>query len=89
MSRLLNTLKYHKIKAPVWVGKLLSHIPFEIRPGVGKIYRLKKNEIRKYASLKASEKNIKYSYPFFLSLNMLLIIYLFIMIFISINTKLI
>ena len=30
MSRLLNTLKYHKIKAPIWVGKLLSHIPFEI-----------------------------------------------------------
>lgn len=65
MSRLLNTLKYHKIKAPVWVGKLLSHIPFEIRPGVGKIYRLKKNEIKKHASLKASEKKHQIFLTFF------------------------
>ena len=65
MSRLINALKYHKIKAPVWVGGLVSLIPFEIRPGVGKIYRLKKNEIKKYASLKASEKKHQIFKSFF------------------------
>ena len=56
MYRLINFLKQNNIPAPVFIGNIVSRIPFSLRPGVGKIYSQKKTQIAQYDLLSINER---------------------------------
>lgn len=60
MNILLNNLKEKSPNIPVGFGKLISHIPFGVRPGIAKIYNKQKKIIHQYSNLdsEAREKII-------------------------------
>lgn len=52
----LSYLKRKNINLPIPIGQLLSYIPFEFRPFLGKAYKQKKKEIINYELLTAEMK---------------------------------
>lgn len=49
-------LRNNLTKIPCPIGQLLSYVPFEIRPGIGKIYRRQRREICEFESLTVEQK---------------------------------
>ena len=49
-------IKKHSYKLPIQIGKVLSNIPFEYRPGIGKKYKNRKKEIISFSRMDKSEK---------------------------------
>lgn len=56
MSRYLNYLKQSNIQAPIWMGIALAHVPFEMRPGIGKMYSTQKHIIDKFKTIDSEQK---------------------------------
>lgn len=52
----IQKLKANDIQLPIWVGQLLSFIPYSCRPIVGKVYRQRMKEISLYNNLSVAEK---------------------------------
>src|SRR5690606_24244452 len=49
-------LKNNLKNIPPSLGKAINHIPYSIRPGLGKIYCERRKEINRYAGYSASQK---------------------------------
>ncbi|MBW9203920.1 hypothetical protein EVD33_13485 [Bacteroidales bacterium SW292] len=49
-------LKNNDIQLPIWMGQMLSNIPYSIRPIVGKYYRIRKKEIKQFDEFSIEEK---------------------------------
>jgi len=47
-----------KLKVPVQFGQILSFIPYELRPGIGRIYRKRKQEIKAYNALDREQRKV-------------------------------
>lgn len=56
IEKLIKGLKNNDLQLPVWLGQLLSYIPYSYRPVVGKSYRERSNEIVRYNFLSDKEK---------------------------------
>ena len=56
MKKLLLFLKRNDFQVPVGLGKLISHIPFKYRPGIGVDYNKQKKAIVEYEHLLLQEK---------------------------------
>lgn len=39
-EKIIRKLKNNEMQMPIWVGQLLSYIPYSVRPVVGKYYRI-------------------------------------------------
>lgn len=64
MNRILIYLKKSEITLPVWVGQLLSYIPFHYRPGIGSLYRKQKKTLHHFDA-KTSKQQKEYIYESF------------------------
>ena len=56
INEVITKLKNNDIQLPVWLGRLISNIPYSVRPIVGKYYRIRRDELRKYESFSIEEK---------------------------------
>ena len=52
----IQKLKANDIQLPIWIGQLLSFIPYSCRPIVGKVYRQRMKEISLYNNLSVAAK---------------------------------
>lgn len=49
-------LRNHLTQIPLPIGQLIAHIPFEWRPGIGRTYRKRRQEIDEYQQLGVEQK---------------------------------
>jgi len=56
MNSILNILKKHSPSLPVNIGLMLAHIPFNLRPGIGELYKKQIKNIQEYPLLIESKK---------------------------------
>ena len=55
---LIKKLKSNDIRVPIWLGQLISYIPYTWRPIVGSVYRQRLKEISMYESLTERERQV-------------------------------
>ena len=53
---IVDRIKNNQIHLPIWIGQLVSYIPYSIRPVVGNPYRVARKEIKQYNQLTESAK---------------------------------
>lgn len=56
ITDLIQKLKSNDIQLPIWLGQLISYIPYSWRPIVGTIYEQRKKEISQYERLDSSAR---------------------------------
>lgn len=56
MSGILQNLRRNDIAVPLWLGQILSNIPYSCRPIVGKSYRNSSREIKEYQNYSIEQK---------------------------------
>ena len=58
INEVVTRLKNNDIKIPLWLGQLISNIPYSVRPIVGKYYRIRREELRRYKSYSIGERQM-------------------------------
>ena len=56
ISSLIKKLKGNNLRLPMWLGQVISYIPYSYRPIVGKQYKCTKNAIAEFDSMSSSEQ---------------------------------
>lgn len=58
INEVVTRLKNNDIQIPLWLGQLISNIPYSVRPIVGKYYRIRREELRRYKSYSIGERQM-------------------------------